>query len=142
MLPTDPYDPTVPEVGPQGMQGPGPQGGPGPQDMPPTFLMDSQPVPEGPHPAQSLMEAAMQRQQGPMWGPPQGGMEDMFGAQEELQQRQRPRRMPRPDPLRAAALIELGKLMAENGRTMKQHHALLEAYHALKGPNAREAMAE
>ena len=157
MLPTDPYDPSMPDVpGPadpnayetrgwgqsapfpyatdQGGGAAMPQPGAPPPQQAPTFLMDSQAPPPGPRPADSLMAAALQRQAGPMWAPPQGGPEEMFGQMQDLQQRQKPG-MPRPNPLRAAALIELGKLMQENGRTMKQHHALLEAFHALNGPS-------
>jgi hypothetical protein len=84
------------------------------------------------------MAAALQRQAGPDFLPPPASVGTALGYQEELGRRNA--RGPRPDPLRAAALIELGKLMSENGRTMKQHHALLEAFHALQGPSAQQPL--
>ena len=160
MLPTDPYDPNMQPLGPADPndyetrgwgqsapfpyapeQGAGvamPQPGRPPQaDLARLVQSDVPGGPQGPSPADSLMAAALQRQAGPDYMPPPASVGTAMHYQRELGQRNRG---PRPDPLRAAALIELGKLMAENGRTMKQHHALLEAFHALRSPSAQNPL--
>ena len=161
MLPTDPFDPEMnagaadpnayetrgwgqsapfPYAPEQGAGAAMPQPGRPPADAVARLIQSVDPMggAGGPSPADSLMAAAIQRQAGPDYMPPPASVGTAMGYQEELSRRRG--RGPRPDPLRAAALIELGKLMAENGRTMKQHHALLEAFHALNGPSAQRPL--